>query len=162
MSRTGWTDGDDSDNANWHAIMTAGAIKSAIRGKRGQAFLRDLAEALDAMPEKRLADGLLVDQDGCKCALGVLGAHRGLDLQALQPDMPHPESFDWDQEAIAAAFGVAGSLTNQIQWINDGKFAWGVDADKDQKLRWQYVRNWVAENLRDDPHPAHNAQRSSQ
>jgi hypothetical protein len=150
MSRTGWTDGDDSDNANWHAIMTAGAIKSAIRGKRGQAFLRDLAEALDAMPDKRLADGLLIAEDGCKCALGVLGERRGLDLLALQPEEVGMEPLDWDQEAIAKAFGVAESLTNQVQWINDGKCAWGVDADKDKKLRWQAVRDWVARNLETD------------
>ncbi len=50
MSRSGYV--DDIDNLaliNWR-----GAVKSAIQGKRGQAFLRALVDALDAMPETSL------------------------------------------------------------------------------------------------------------
>jgi len=154
MSRTGWTDGYEDDQ--WRAIMASGAIKSAIRGKRGQAFLRDLAEALDAMPDKRLADGLLVAEDGCKCALGVLGERRGLDLLALQ------QPLDWDQEAIAKAFGVAESLTNQVQWINDeSAFVSDPvgDSDKERRLRWKEVRDWVAKNL--ETHSARPRERAA-
>lgn len=55
MSRSGYTDdGWDDESAQWAAIRYAGALKSAVRGKKGQAFLRELLAALDAMPVKRL------------------------------------------------------------------------------------------------------------
>lgn len=51
MSRSGYT--DDCDD-NWAIICYRGALKSAMRGKKGQAFLKELLAALDAMPRKRL------------------------------------------------------------------------------------------------------------
>ncbi len=126
--------------------MASGAIKSAIRGKRGQAFLRELADALDAMPVKQLAFGALAD-DGCHCALGVLGEKRGLDLRALQPE----DLFDeWDQDAIARAFGVAKMLALEVQWINDdGADHMDDDDDRARNRRWRLVRDWVRRNIRE-------------
>jgi hypothetical protein len=46
MSRSGYSD----DHSEWDLIRWRGAVASAIRGKRGQAFLRELLVALDAMP----------------------------------------------------------------------------------------------------------------
>jgi hypothetical protein len=57
MSRSGYS--DDCDD-QWRHIMWWGAVTSSIRGKRGQAFLREMRDALDAMPEKRLAPDALV------------------------------------------------------------------------------------------------------
>ena len=54
MSRSGYTDYDDSDFANWNHIRWRGQVASATRGKRGQQFFRDLIAALDAMPTKVL------------------------------------------------------------------------------------------------------------
>ena len=45
MSRSGYSD-DDEDG---RLAMWRGAVQSAIRGKRGQAALRELLTALDAM-----------------------------------------------------------------------------------------------------------------
>lgn len=53
MSRSGYS--NDGENI----AMWRGQVASAIRGKRGQAFLRELVEALDAMPEKRLTGTIL-------------------------------------------------------------------------------------------------------
>jgi hypothetical protein len=39
---------------NGACIRWQGVVKSAIRGKKGQAFLKELLSALDAMPEKKL------------------------------------------------------------------------------------------------------------
>lgn len=50
MSRSGYC--DDGENG-WATICWRGAVKSALRGKRGQSFLLELAEAMDAMPTKR-------------------------------------------------------------------------------------------------------------
>lgn len=64
MSRHGYTDSCDD---NFALIRWRGAAKSAIRGKRGQAFLRELLAALDAMPEKRLIARELVDDSQLDC-----------------------------------------------------------------------------------------------
>ncbi len=50
MSRSGYSDDLDQGDLNrWR-----GAVASAIRGKRGQSFLRELLASLDAMPRKEL------------------------------------------------------------------------------------------------------------
>lgn len=55
MSRSGYSDDLDS----WSMIRWRGAVTSATRGARGQAFFREMLAALDAMPEKKLiADDL--------------------------------------------------------------------------------------------------------
>jgi len=44
---------DDYDSNNWDYICWRGAVASALRGKRGQSFLRDLLAAVDARLGKR-------------------------------------------------------------------------------------------------------------
>lgn len=51
MSRSGYN--DDCDG--WALIRWRGAVNSAINGKRGQAFLRELVAALDAAYDDFLA-----------------------------------------------------------------------------------------------------------
>ncbi|WP_449106241.1 hypothetical protein [Pseudomonas mohnii] len=92
MSRSGYSD----DCGGWDLICWRGAVKSALKGKRGQAFLLELRDALDAMPVKRLiADSLVAE--GEFCTIGVVGAKRGVDMAALDPD---------DREAVGEAFGI--------------------------------------------------------
>ena len=68
MSRSGYSDECDG----WDLIRWRGAVASAIRGQRGQAFLREMLSALDAMPEKRLISEEL-ERDGEVCAMGAVG-----------------------------------------------------------------------------------------
>lgn len=58
MSRSGYSDDDDDDGGS-RLNLWRGAVERAIKGKRGQAFLRELGAALDAMPDKRLTTGEL-------------------------------------------------------------------------------------------------------
>ena len=57
MSRSGYSD----DLETWQLIKWRGQVMSAIRGKRGQKFLRELLAALDAMPKKILITEDLID-----------------------------------------------------------------------------------------------------
>lgn len=107
MSRSGYTD-DIEDT--WRHICWRGAVNSAIRGARGQSFLRELVAALDAMPVKELAAESLVTEDGEFCTLGAVGAARGMDMSAIDPE-------DWDQ--VAKAFGVAPAMVREIVYEND-------------------------------------------
>lgn len=50
MSRSGYS--DDYDFDNWQLIRWRGAVNSAINGRRGQAFLKELLTAIEALPEK--------------------------------------------------------------------------------------------------------------
>ena len=77
MSRSGYS--VDGDLDHWQLIRWRGAVNSAMNGKRGQAFLRELLDALDALPEPKLIDHDLVRYDGSTdtnlfCALGAVGA----------------------------------------------------------------------------------------
>lgn len=130
MSRSGYS--DDGDSEQWAMICWSGAVKSAMRGKRGQAFLRELIAALDALPGKALiAESLQEDASpGEVCALGSVGLARGMDMSKLDP-------ADWDQ--VAGAFKIAPALAREIMYYNDDWHS------KDTPVqRWIRMRAWAA------------------
>ena len=76
MSRSGYS--DDCDGAELN--LWRGAVNSAIKGKRGQAFIAEAIQSLDAMPKKELiAESLRETASGEFCTLGVVGNARGMD-----------------------------------------------------------------------------------
>jgi hypothetical protein len=130
MSRSGYT--DDCENLG----LWRGTVSRAIAGKRGQAFLRELIEALDGMPEKILARGHLQAPGGEVCALGAVGVKRGIELGAIS----------YDHDSLSDTFGIARALIKEIEFENDdGAPYWVEDTPE---LRWSRVRNWAAENLK--------------
>jgi len=70
-------------------------IKRALNGKRGQRALRDLEEALVALPEKRLVRGHIATLDGSVCAVGALILHKrvtaGEAREAVLAEFARPE-----------------------------------------------------------------------
>jgi len=136
VSRSGYSD----DWNGWASIRYRGAVASAIRGKRGQAMLIELAAALDAMPVKRLARNEFVRDDGCMCALGVLGTARGLDMSRLKPKA---------SAKVAELFGISEALANEIMFENDTEpyYVAADDADKADERRWHAMREWVGEKI---------------
>ena len=130
MSRSGYS--DDCDG--WELVMWRGAVNSAIRGKRGQAFLREMAAALDAMPLKELHANVVVEE-GQVCAIGSVAVARGLDVSELDID---------DRDEVAKAFGVAPALAAEIAFMNDDDFGWKKE---EPAARWQRMRKWVDEQL---------------
>jgi hypothetical protein len=132
MSRSGYT--DDYGEDDWQLIRWRGAVASAIRGRRGQAFLREMLAALDALEARRLIANDLVREghllDDGVCAIGAVGRARGLDMGRLDPD---------DREAVAGAFGIAAALVAEITYEND-EAAWGSESPEARYIR---VRRWV-------------------
>ncbi len=128
MSRSGYV--DDCENL----AMWRGQVASAIRGKRGQAFLRELLEALDGMPEKRLIANEL-RKEGAVCALGSVGERRGIDLESLDPH---------DYDTLSGVFGIAHQLVQEIEWLNDE-----AGRHDTPETRWQRIRTWAARNLKE-------------
>lgn len=133
MSRSGYS--DDWDGEWWDHIRWRGQVASAIRGKRGQAFLRELVEALDAMPEKRLIANDLAHA-GNVCAIGSVGLKRGVDMSELDPE---------DYDTIAGQFGIAHQLVQEIEYMNDEAGAW----KETPEARWGRMRAWAVRQLRD-------------
>ena len=137
MSRSGYSDDIDDplQLGRWRA-----AANSAMRGRRGQAFLKEMAAAMDALPAKRLiAEDLVMDTGlpfhrGDVCALGAVGKARGLDMSELDPH---------EQETVASAFGIAHAMACEIVWHND---EWSRRETPEQ--RFERMRKWIGAQIK--------------
>lgn len=135
MSRSGYSD----DCEGWDLIRWRGAVNAAIKGKRGQAFLREMRDALDAMPDKRLVSSVLVGPGGDCCAMGCVAIARGLDVSGVDP---------YETEDVGKALGIARSLAAEIAHEND-EGLWRADATPES--RWKHVRAWVEQQIKKEP-----------
>ena len=149
MSRSGYCDDlDPLDLGRWRA-----QVKSAIRGRRGQAFLQELAAAMDSMPVKELITEELINDDGDCCAIGVVCKTRGVDVSKIDYE---------DSEQVGAAVGIARQLAAEIEYENDecgerwepvlrggSRMADGQYArvQETPAERWQRMRKWVEKNI---------------
>jgi hypothetical protein len=133
MSRHGYSDDIDQ----WALIKWRGQVASAMRGHRGQALLVDLVKALDAMPEKVLIAGELIDSEGGVCALGAVGVRRDIQMDNLDPEEP---------ESVAQVFDIAEQLAREIVYVNDE----GGSCETPQ-ARWERVRAWAIRHIQPVP-----------
>jgi len=142
MSRSNYS--DDCENLG----LWRGAVQRATFGYRGQAFLRKLRDALDAMPDKRLIADAIKDEHGNVCALGAVD----------------PTVEIYHAEELAEHFGIARALAAEIVYINDergegdwvrgegpAQNPWGyppyVWVACTPEERWRQVRAWVGEQI---------------
>jgi len=112
-------------------------VASAIRGKRGQRFLREMVAALDAMPDKRLIEGELETSEGHVCALGAVGKARGAKISGVDT---------YDRRALSRLFGISQAMAAEIMFINDDDFSF---ANETPERRFARVRRWIEEQLID-------------
>jgi hypothetical protein len=137
MSRSGYT--EDMEDY-WAHIRWRGAVESALRGKRGQAFLREILEALDALPEKKLVANSLVRNDGCACTLGAVALKRGMDTSEFRlPDDADEYEIEDAFRNAGYAFGIADAMAREIMWHNDDG-SWNNETDEQRFVR---MRRWV-------------------
>lgn len=150
MSRSGYSEDCDND---WAMICYRGAVKSAIRGARGQAFLKEMLAALDAMPMKRLISDELEGTDRLSlshwgivqieavCAIGALGKARGVAMDAIDAH---------DPPQVSGAFNIAESLAREIVYENDeGAGYWSKETPEQRFAR---MRAWVVAALSQHNH----------
>lgn len=127
MSRSGYS--DDCENLQlWRAN-----VERAIQGKKGQEFFKELAAALDALPNKRLIAHELVSENGECCALGAVFIARKTDVANVDESEP---------EEVAAALGIRSMLAQEVAYWND---EYGRSNTPEE--RWQRMRTWVEVNL---------------
>jgi hypothetical protein len=141
MSRSGYSDDLHQGELNRYRAN----VERAIGGKRGQAFLREMATALDAMPVKELIANDVVRSDQSVCAIGSVALARGMNVAELDVH---------DRHDVAKAFGVAPALAAEIAFMNDDDFGYSSETPE---ARWKRMREWVTANLRvalseGDPH----------
>lgn len=133
MSRHGYSDDCEDYLAagRWSA-----QVKSAIRGRRGQAFLKELAAAMDAMPVKELIAEQLIDEEGQCCTIGVVCKARGIDVSKVDPEEP---------EQVGATVGIARQMAAEIEYENDENHSgWRqVPCDKPPESQWHPGWRWV-------------------
>ena len=130
MSRSGYSDDYDDPRV---LIMWRGAVASAIKGKRGQTFLKALLAALDTMEHHRLiADDLI--HDGEVCAIGALGVALGIDMDRLDPE---------DSDAVASTFGIAPALAREVVYEND------EGSPETPEARYVRMREWIKLRIKD-------------
>jgi hypothetical protein len=169
MSRSGYTDDNDDPLAQgrWRQV-----VKRSLEGARGQALLRELVEALDAMEDKRLYPGSFATADGEFCALGALAAKRGTKTDDLGDD------YECDTAQVGQRFGIAPAMAAEIMYLNDEYAVDGwkwvdvvicgpmppyhfppyghkrhersvrVHNDNHPRERWERMRAWAVENLK--------------
>src|SRR3990167_1879644 len=148
MSRSGYSE----DCEQWALIRWRGAVESAIRGKRGQAFLKELEAALVALPEKKLCAGLFADPEkGEVCAIGSVALKRrmdtGMEKMSAIKDIydKYPEDTQADQ--CENEFNIAGALAKEIAFMNDDEFCYRESSEN----RYENVLKWVRENIKSSP-----------
>jgi len=146
MSRSGYV---DMDNDHLAAARWRSAVRNAINGKRGQAFLRELAAVLDAMPDKKLSayvwdepiTGMpFAPKGGEVCALGAVTRARGIDATMHDPE----DSSAVD--AVADELGIAPAMAREIVWLNDDAYLHRTTPEE----RWQHIRDWVEAHIKRD------------
>ena len=76
MGRITYSEDDDFNN---QGLMWMANQERSIKGRKGQAALRELEAALLALPEKRLISGELENAVGEVCAVGALAKFKGKD-----------------------------------------------------------------------------------
>jgi hypothetical protein len=135
---------DDDCNPSEEGLRQ-GWLRSAIRGQRGQRFLRDLVAALDALPAPELSSGSLEDPEtGCCCAFGAVRRFRGPENVRL---CFHPEEEDMTPDSLAEPFGVPETLAWAVVQANEEMSS--GNTERDRRRRWAEVRAWAVCNLQE-------------
>ena len=112
------------------------AVARAIQRKSGQAFLKEMKAALEALPEKKLLMENLQDEyeDGAVSALGAIGRLRNLKMSNIDPE---------DYEQIAALFKVPHSLVCEVMYMNYDHW-WRLSP----KARYKKVIGWLESQIK--------------
>ena len=135
MDRSNYTEDPNDDVLAYGRYR--GQAASCIRGKRGQAFIRELLEALDGMENKELISGKLINEKGQACAIGAVLLGRGKsedEVQAIEYD---------DSRSVALELGIPCQLVGEIEFMNDNFYT----SDHHNSMRWRYIKQWAEQQV---------------
>ena len=136
----------DDSLSDQQVALQMGRDKHTVRGKVSQAFLAELEQYLLRMNPKRLISGVLCNEDGEVCALGLVAKHR-----LLQQGFTHAGIFatlalpwqadddDIDGNALDYAeqeLGISRTLAWLVMEANDDPGGWGRRRTPEQRHAW--------------------------
>lgn len=137
MSRSGYS----CDIENWALIRWRGAVNSAMKGKRGQAFFKEMRDSLLALPEKKLIYGSL-SLGGQVCSLGCVMVSRKMAEGMSREEALGVVEDNWSGdflEDIPEELNIANAMAKEIMFENDDD--WHMSrTDED---RYNYILGWV-------------------
>lgn len=149
---------DEEDVPGQFALWQANCTRS-LKGKKGQAALRELEAALLALPDKRLIAEKLIDSDGEVCALGALAKYKGHALVAAKPE-DEDEYDEIDLDGEMEEFGVELGVPRLVAWkiverndvVIDGHYDYstgprGVWVPATPEERYEKILAWVQRQL---------------
>lgn len=117
-----------------YIFLCRSKINRALKSKRGQAFLVELAAQMDYMPNRALINSALIEESGGYCAIGVVSKSRNLDVSKIDP---------YDPKSVGIALKINHMIVAEIAYINDE----GVSFEETPQQRWVRVRKWVWDTI---------------
>lgn len=128
---------DDEDGLPWG--MWEAIVSRALGGQRGQRALAEMEEALLALPEQKLIEGALANDEGV-CGIGALIAHKrakrdGIEMAAAMADMPRGEDGGIYETAYAGqAAGLKWTVAWHMAYLNDETFHEATPEERYEKM----------------------------
>lgn len=150
---------DDWDGEGVHPLMWEQTCLNAIRGQKGQAILRELKEALLALPQPRLIDGAFA-REGEVCALGALAAHRcregrpicwGQFVYASMDALEERMGENLEDDEVTLELGEGMGLRRALAWTISYENDEGTRANETPEQRYKRMLRWVENNLIQQP-----------
>ena len=116
MSRIEYSD----SMSDQQVALQMGRDKHTVRGKVSQAFLAELEQYLLRMNPKRLISGVLCNEDGEVCALGLVAKHRllqqGFTHAGTMVALTLPDDDDDDYSTLNYAVDELG-ISRTLAWL---------------------------------------------
>lgn len=128
-------EGDAEEDFPGQAAFYHANTARSLQGKKGQASLRELEQALLALPEKRLVSGEFETPEGEVCAIGALKRFKGVE------HVEHDPSTDMD--LVGEELGMPRLVAWMVVARNDHSFE---DLNDDE--RYRAMLGWVRHQLR--------------
>lgn len=133
---------------------------AALKGKRGQAALREVRDALLALPDKRLIAGAACevkwdDNDRPEkaefCLIGAYAFHKrvkgGEAPEKVIEELAAIES-EWETQDAGRKVGLVGTLAWELAYRNDEEYA-GLTPEQ----RYAETLTWVESQIQSPPSP---------
>jgi hypothetical protein len=150
-------EGDYDEEFPGQYMLWEANLERHFSGKAGQAKLRELRDALVALPEKRLIETRLADEQGNVCALGALVVHhrveagedRGAVLaeiaQRIHDDDGYVDTWEAEEGTRKEALrcGVKPPLIYTVAYEND----FGPSSKETPEKRYNRMLSWVERRI---------------
>lgn len=145
MSRSSYSD-DYGDDFPGQINLYRANVERSIRSKDGQARLRELKAALEALPTKALEAEIFAEgtrEQPRVCALGAWALHRsGGDIEAAHAMVPL-DGDDHDTYEALKDYGWPRLVVMEAIYEND-EGTWNIQTPEQ---RYAYMMRWLDANL---------------